>query len=117
MKIHQKRCTFNLQMTELIPVLERIRETIQYQEIEEFRMALEPCFLILTVEEIKNHPPILLDLSQEGVILLDREGFLEAHLKQVRNRLTALGSIRRPTAQGHYWVLKPDFRMGEVIEI
>jgi len=109
--------SYHKRAKELIPVLERIRETIQYEEIEEFRMALEPCFLILTVEEIKNHPPILLDLSQEGVILLDQEGFLEGHLKQIREKLMALGAIRRPTAQGHYWVLKPDFRMGEIIEI
>ena len=109
--------TYHKRVKEIVPLLDNIRETVEYQKVEGLNLDLEPCFLILTMEEIADHPPILIDISQEGKILFDREGFLNTHVSEVQRILTKLGATKKMTPQGHYWVLKPDLRIGEVIEI
>ncbi len=109
--------TYHKRVKEIVPLLDNIRETVEYQQVERLKLDLEPCFLILTMEEIADHPPILIDISQEGKILFDRKGFLNTHVSEVRRTLTRLGATKKMTPQGHYWVLKPDLRIGEVIEI
>jgi len=68
--------------------------------------------------EVKSNPPILLDLLTDGVILFDRERFLGDHLDQLRSKLRGMGArkIRLPSGSW-YWDLKPDYRLGEVVEI
>jgi len=109
--------SYHKRAKEIIPLLDKVRETEQYGALEEAKMNLEPWFLILSEEEIRRHPSILIDISQEGIIHFDRDDFLAEHLRQVRESLRNLGSIKKSTPQGHYWVLKPDLKLGEVIEI
>jgi predicted nucleotidyltransferase len=109
--------SYHKRVKEIIPVLDKIRETEEYRRLEESKMNLEPCFLILTEGEIERHPSILIDISQEGIIQYDRGGFLLETLREVRESLVKLGSVKKSTPQGHYWVLKPDLKPGEVIEI
>lgn len=71
----------------------------------------------LTPQEVSRHPPILLDLVDEGVIVFDRNNFLENVLRGLRKRLRLLGAKRVEAKKGHYWVLKPDLKPGEVVEI
>jgi len=71
----------------------------------------------LTPQEVSRHPPILLDLVDEGVIVFDRNHFLENVLRELRERLRLLGAKRVEAKKGHYWVLKPDLKPGEVVEI
>lgn len=71
----------------------------------------------LTPSETERHPPILLDLVDEGKILHDRDNFLAKELESIRKRLDELGSRRVITKGGHYWILKPDIKPGEVFEI
>ena len=67
--------------------------------------------------DLRQTPPLLLDVSQEAIILMD-DGFFVAKLDEVRKRLEELGSKRVWTKRGTwYWVLKPDLKPGEVIEI
>ena len=98
-------------------LMENIRESKEYMDIERLNLQLEPSFLVLTVGEVKKHPPVLIDMSYEGVILYDKENFLKRQLESLRERLTNLGAIRKITPQGHYWILKPDIKVGEVFEI
>jgi len=109
--------SYHKRVKEIIPVLDKIRETEEYRCLEESKMNLEPCFLILTEGEIERHPSILIDISQEGIIHFDRDDFLAEHLRQIRESLRNLGSVKKSTPQGHYWILKPDLKPGEVIEI
>lgn len=67
--------------------------------------------------EVKNIPPILIEIAEEGVILEDKNEFLEKELAKVRERLSALGAAKKITPRGHYWVLKPDVEPGEVFKI
>ena len=74
--------------------------------------------VVLTPEEVERHPPILLDITVDGVILYDRGGFLRGVLERLRRRLRELGARRVVVpGKGWYWILKPDAEFGEVIKI
>ncbi|MBC7091878.1 MAG: nucleotidyltransferase domain-containing protein [Nitrososphaeria archaeon] len=71
--------------------------------------------IILTPEEVKTHPPILLDIVEEGIILYDDNNFLSSIIDEVRCRLKKLGAKRIKLKRGWYWLLKPDAKFGEEI--
>lgn len=73
--------------------------------------------IFLTSAEASSHPPILLDIADHGEVLYDREGFLEGELRKIRKRLRELGAQKVTTKQGYYWILKPDAKPTEVVEI
>lgn len=73
--------------------------------------------IFFTPEEIERHPPILLDMVEDGVILYDKGGFLRKVLLSVRENLKKLGAKKVTTEKGHYWVLKPDIKPGEIVRI
>ena len=71
-----------------------------------------------TVDDLRGHPWILLDITHHGIILHDPESVLERELNAVRGRMAELGSTRVEMPDGSwYWDLKPDWRPGEVIEL
>lgn len=69
-------------------------------------------------DEARVRSPLYLDIVEDGLLILDRDGFFAAVLSGMRERMRALGSRRVGLADGSwYWDLKPDFRFGEVVEI
>jgi predicted nucleotidyltransferase len=96
----------------------RVCETPEYLRLagEGYRPDPRPVFH--TVEQLKSHPWILLDIADHGVVLYDPERVLETELEAVRARLRALGSKRIERPDGTwYWDLKPDWRPGQIIEL
>ncbi|QJA06247.1 nucleotidyltransferase domain-containing protein [Thermosulfurimonas marina] len=73
--------------------------------------------LIKTPEEVRLGSPVFLDMTEEALILYDPEGFLQEYLEDLRRKLKALGARRVFSGGGWYWILKPDYRPGEVIEL
>ncbi len=73
--------------------------------------------LLKTREEARRGSPLFLDMVEDAVILFDRGGFFSALLATLRQRLESLGARRVWKGNAWYWVLKPDFRPGEVFEI
>lgn len=73
--------------------------------------------VLRTPGEIRTHTPLMLDLTQDAVILHDRDGVLAATLADLRARLARLGSTRIWDGDGWYWDLKPGYRRGEIVEI
>jgi hypothetical protein len=72
----------------------------------------------LRPEEAEKNRPIYLDMIEDGVIILDRNGFMENVLKRLEKRLKELGSKKVYLPDGSwYWVLKPSIKRGEVLEI
>ena len=72
---------------------------------------------IFTPEEIKYHPPIMLDLTTDCIILYDT-GTLKKEIEVIKKRLKDLGAKRILLEDGSwYWDLKPDLKWGEIIEI
>lgn len=61
---------------------------------------------------------IYLDMIFHRAILYDREDFFEKLIQRLRDKLTALGAKRVEGMDGvWYWLLKPNLRPGELIEI
>jgi hypothetical protein len=56
--------------------------------------------------EAQQFHPLYLDMSQEAVLLYDRDRFLETLLERVRERLQRAGAERRPVGRYWYWDLK-----------
>jgi len=73
--------------------------------------------IMFTPEEASKHPPIMLDIVDDGIILHDRDKFLEGILDDIRNRLKELGARKVKTQKGWYWILKPDAKLGEEVRI
>ncbi len=73
--------------------------------------------IIRTKAEARQFHPVYLDMTEEAVLLYDRDNFMANILKQLKQRLKALGAQRKRLGRKWYWDLKPDFKPGEVIEL
>jgi predicted nucleotidyltransferase len=66
-------------------------------------------FLILSDAEASQNRYVYLDMTEEAIILYEREGFFSRRLSEMRARLAELGSQRVWLPDGTwYWDLKPD---------
>jgi len=64
------------------------------------------------------HSPLYLDITEDGVILFDKDGFFEGIMNDMRARMAELGSKRVWLDDGSwYWDLKPDYKFPEIFEI
>jgi len=73
--------------------------------------------IIKTPEEAMRLSPLYLDMVKDAIIAYDKDGFFTKVLERVRKRLEELGSKRVRMGRKWYWILKPDYRFGEVIKI
>jgi hypothetical protein len=73
--------------------------------------------IVRTPKEAARVIPLYLDLTEDAVLLHDRDGFFAAVLDRVRRSLQRLGARRVRQGRMWHWDLKPDYRPGDVIEI
>ena len=73
--------------------------------------------IIKTPEEATRLSPLYLDMVEDAIIAYDKDDFFMKILERVRKRLEELGSKRVRMGRKWYWILKPDYRFGEVIRI
>ena len=73
--------------------------------------------ILKTPEEASRITPLYLDLVEDSIILYDKGGFLRGILERLRKRLKELGAKRVRSGKCWYWILKPDLKFGEVVEI
>jgi len=73
--------------------------------------------IFFTPEEIERHPPILLDMVEDGIIWYDKEDFLRKVLLSIKENLKNLEAKKVTTEKGYYWILKPDIKPGEIVRI
>ncbi|GFO96795.1 DNA polymerase subunit beta [groundwater metagenome] len=73
--------------------------------------------IFFTPDEIKKHPPILLDVKDDGIILFDKNSFLSKELNILKERLEAQKARKVKTEKGYFWILKPDVKFGDIVEI
>lgn len=100
-----------------LPLRLRLGEGKGYKHLKELGRSGSISEVIFTPPEIKRHPPILLDVVEDGIILHDRGRFLRRNLDSIAKRLEELGARKVVTEKGYFWILKPDLRPGEVVEI
>ena len=74
--------------------------------------------VLQTPEEAVNVKPYYLGMLSGHDTLWDVDGFFEAVLTRLRQRLAELGSRRYVDADGYeYWDLKPDWKPGDVVRL
>ena len=73
--------------------------------------------IIRSREEARRFHPVYLDMTEEAIILYDKDAFFAGLLERLRRRLQELGARKKRIGRVWYWDLKPDFRPGEVIEL
>jgi uncharacterized protein len=93
---------------DLAPALQRL-------ESKGWSTELSP--VIRTREEADGFSILYLEMTVDVRLLVDRHGFLAAPLERMRAELRRLGAERRTLDGKWYWVLKRDYRPGEVFEI
>ncbi len=73
--------------------------------------------VLRTPEDLRTASPLMLDLTEDAVVLEDADGILGAALDDLRARLRRSGARRVWTGDTWYWDLKPDYRRGEIIRL
>ncbi|MEM1677003.1 MAG: nucleotidyltransferase domain-containing protein, partial [Nitrososphaerota archaeon] len=84
---------------------------------EEYGVTISFSPIIKSVEEARRFTPLYLDLVEDAVILYDKNNFMENILEKLRRRLRELGAVRVWRGRRWYWILKPEIKVGEVVEI
>ena len=96
----------------------RIETGPEYQALVAAGYRPTPSAVPHTVDELRRHSWILLDITHHGIVLYDPMSVLERELNAVRRRMAELGSRRVELADGSwYWDIKPDWRPGEVVDL
>ena len=95
---------------------EKIRSKLRQME-REHGVYLDFSPVLKTPEEASRLVPLYLDLVEDAVILYDKDDFMKRTLDRLRRRLQELGAKRIWRGKRWYWILKPEIRPGEVIEI
>jgi hypothetical protein len=106
-----------LRFRETGPVHDALKRTDAYRNLTSRGRSGFVSDIFLTPEETKTHPPILLDICYDGVLAYDRNRFLEGVLGDIDRRLKELNAKKVSASKGYYWVLKPDAKPSEVVEI
>ncbi|KXG76720.1 hypothetical protein AN618_15000 [Fervidicola ferrireducens] len=73
--------------------------------------------VIKTPEEVMAGSLLFLDMIDDALILFDREGFFTRFLQEFSSKLKEMGAKKVVTGERWHWVLKPDYKHGEVFEI
>lgn len=100
---------------QFLTVEDRIETFLESLQKEGMNTYISPVFK--TPEEAEMGSPLFLDMVEDASILFDRNGFFSKVLERLRNRLKELGAKRVWKGNAWYWVLKPDYKPGEVIEL
>lgn len=83
------------------------------------KKGIHTCFspIFKAPEELKRGSPLFLDMVFDLKILYDKGDFFRNYLADFKKRLDKLGAKRIVQGERWYWILKPDYKWGEVVEI
>ncbi|MBW1972360.1 MAG: nucleotidyltransferase domain-containing protein [Deltaproteobacteria bacterium] len=73
--------------------------------------------IIKSPKEVLKGSPLFLDMIEEKIILYDKDDFFKKYLKKLKKRLEILGAKKIKRGNAWFWVLKPDYKIGEIFEI
>lgn len=97
--------------------MKRIEEFVDNVEgkIQDIPHYISP--IIKTPEEITYGSPLLFDMVTDAIVVYDKNDFFKRKIENLKVRFKELGSKRVFTGTRWYWILKPDLKPGEIIEI
>ena len=109
--------SFGQRIRSTIDIEDQLSRTEEYTKFKE-SFGIRPNFqeIIFAPDELKSHPPVLLDLTTESIILHDT-GILREELNIIKKRLKELGSKKVKFKDSWFWILKPDIKPGENVII
>ncbi|MCS7145297.1 MAG: nucleotidyltransferase domain-containing protein [Nitrososphaerota archaeon] len=85
--------------------------------LEEKGISTHLSFHPISSQTLRKHPPIMLDVVEEGIAVVD-DGTYGREVRRMKARMKELGASRVwLTDEEWVWVLKPDAKVGEVIEL
>jgi predicted nucleotidyltransferase len=73
--------------------------------------------ILKTREEARHTVPYYIDMTDDAVLLYDRDDFFKGVLDRLRARMRELGSKKIYVGDKWYWDLKPDIKFGEEFEL
>lgn len=103
--------------------MKRVAGFVRMEELVTQRLAgckhikLDLSPVIKETGEVLRGSLLFLDMVDDARILYDRGNFLAQYLAGVKEKLQTLGARKIYRGGSWYWVLKKDYRPGEVIEI
>ncbi len=100
---------------QFLAVEEKTEPFLESLEKQGIHTYISPVFK--TPDEVKKGSPLFLDMVEDALILYDKNEFFTQWLKKFKERLKKLGAKRVWRGNMWYWVLKPDYKPGEVIEL
>lgn len=100
---------------EFMPVEEAVSGVLAAAEKDNIHTSLSIVFK--TPEELQRGSLLFLDMTDQAVILYDKENILRNYLDDLTRRLKAMGARRIYRRGGYYWLLKPDLKPGEKIQL
>lgn len=99
-------------------VISKVEQTAEYKGLIDKKLPYRIMPIVYTVEGLKNHPPLMLDMTEDSVILFDRGDTFLKEIEDIKERMRELGSKRVFLENGSwYWILKPDIKWGEIVKI
>src|SRR3990172_10754343 len=97
-------------------VINKAEQTEEYRELIDKKLPYRIMPIVYTVERLKNHPPLMLDMTEDLVIFFIGEDIFLREIKIIKERMRELGSKRVFLENGSwYWILKPDIKWGEIV--
>jgi len=98
--------------------LDRHREIFEAAKAVSQDFATRVSVMPLTPAEAQATKPFYLGMLTAHFMLYDRGAFFTMLLTRLQQRLAKLGAERRVDADGYeYWLLKPDLKPGETVEL
>ncbi len=95
-----------------------LKASEEYLDLKENNLGTLISPVPLTPSEVEKNPSILLDIVMDGIMLYDVDDFIINKMKSLRRKLKKMGSKRIfLDDKRYYWDLKPDYKLGEVVEI
>lgn len=100
---------------EFMKIEEKLEENLRTLRNEGIYTFISP--IIKTPEEVKKGGLLFLDFLFDAVILFDKDKFFEQFLINLREKLRHLGAERYTLGNAWYWIIKPELKSGETIEL
>ncbi len=103
-------------MEKLYTIEQSLKEELKWLRKHQIYTTLS--FYPLKKTEAQRLPLLFLDLTEEAIILYDKNSFLETTLLKLKTKLLTQGAKKIVINQKNwYWDLKPNYKFGEKIEI